>query len=163
MRTFQRSPATRRRGALARAPWVLALLLALAPVHAAQIAPPDLTTCSRLVWATMTTLDNANRTSNYSVLRDIGSGAFQLNNSVMSLGGIFRDLRANRVDVGRAIMIEPTFYLPPNVDDNGVLRLRGGFEFRPRSLRFDLLFVFEQGGWRLHGVSVVETATNAPR
>lgn len=151
------------RSTASRATLLLALLLCVAPVHAAQIAPPDLTTSSRLVWATMTTLDNANRTSNYSVLRDLGSGAFQLNNSVMNLGTIFRELRANRVDVGRAIMIEPTFYLPPAVDDTGVLRLRGGFEFRPRSLRFDLLFVFEQGGWRLHGISVVEVASNTPR
>lgn len=141
-----------------------ALLLGGAPgAGAARILAPDLTTCARLVWATMITVDNANRTENYSVLRDIGSRDFQALNSTGKLADVFADLRRNRVDVGRAILLEPTYYLPPNVDDQGVLRMRGGFEFRPRSLRFDLLFTFEDGGWRLLGVSILETASDAPR
>lgn len=159
----RRAPRTRTRSRIALSVLLGCSLFLMVGARAANIAAPDINVSARLVWATMIAVDNANRTGNYSVLRGIGSSDFQAANSTERLAEIFRPLRYNRVDVGRAILIEPTFYLPPSVDSNGLLRLRGGFEFRPKSLRFDLLFKFEEGGWRLLGVSVLETSSNAPR
>jgi len=127
------------------------------------IRVPDENTLARLVWSTMVALDNANRTENYSVLNSLGTTAFKRRNSPAQLSNNFRDLRANRVDIGRAILSSPTYYIPPQITSQGHLRLRGGFDFRPNSIRFDLLYSLEDGGWRITAMSVVEMDANAPK
>ena len=131
------------------------------PVQAQRA--PDENTSARLVWSTMVALDNANRTGNYTVLRELGSPSFQSRNSQLVLSSVFADLRDNRVDVGRAIMTKPTYYLPPTLTPEGELRLRGAFEYRPKSLRFDLIYKNLNGGWRLHAISVAQMDFDAPR
>lgn len=124
---------------------------------------PDENTLARLVWSSMIALDQANRTGNYSVLYELGTTAFQRNNSPDQLRATFTALRTNRVDVGRAVLNSPNYYIPPDIDQRGQLRLRGGFDYRPKSIRFDLLFAQEGGGWRINGISVVEMSADAPR
>lgn len=124
---------------------------------------PDENTLARLVWGTMVALDNANRTENYSVFYQLGTPAFQARNSPAQLAQTFAPLRERRVDIGRAVLSTPTYYIPPSVDAQGRLRLRGGFDYRPRSIRFDLLFSQQNGGWRITGVSVVEMSADAPK
>lgn len=124
---------------------------------------PDENTLARLVWSTLTALDNANRTGNYEVLHGLGTAGFQQRNSVASLSQSFADLRANRVDVGRVILSSPTYYRAPEILTDGSLRLRGGFDFRPQSIRFDLMYRNVGGGWQLSAISVVEMNFDAPR
>lgn len=127
------------------------------------IAVPDENTLARLVWSTMVALDNANRTENYTVLQNLGTDAFRLRNSPGQLAINFQDLRNNRVDIGRAILSSPTYYIPPHITQQGHLRLRGGFDYRPKSIRFDLLYSLEGGGWRITAMSVVEMDSNEPK
>lgn len=126
-------------------------------------AAPDANTQARLVWSTLVALDNANRTGNYDVLYALGSPGFQQGNSPEALAQSFAPLRQSRIDVGRAILVSPTYYIPPAIDGQGNLRLRGGFEFRPRTIRFDMIFAQIGDGWRLHALSVVEADASAPR
>ncbi|MGJ3230523.1 MAG: hypothetical protein ACFE0P_01845 [Oceanicaulis sp.] len=144
---------------------LLLMLLACAPQAGAQTpsAPPDEPVLSRLVWQTLITLDNANRVNDYAMLHALGGEAFQARNSPASLAETFAPLRAARLDVGRAVLAAPNWYEPPAMLDASTLRLRGGFEFRPRSLRFDMVFVQEAGAWRLHGLSVADLPMDAPR
>ena len=137
----------------------LALMLASVfgpPAQARQddLPPPDM--LNRLVWSAMIAVDNANRTGDYAVLRKLGTAEFQRLNSEQALADTFATLRENRVDVGRAVTISPSFDPPPGYLEPGVMRLRGGFEFRPQAIRFDLIFVMESGGWRLGGISVAQ-------
>ena len=111
----------------------------------------------------MVALDNANRTDTYDVLHRLGTPEFQRRNPPPALRTLFADLRANRVDVGRAVTLSPTYYTPPAFMPDGRLRLRGGFEQRPRAVRFDLIYRQVGGGWRIDAVSVVEMDANAPR
>ena len=46
---------------------------------------------------------------------------------------------------------------------DGTLRLRGGFDYRPKSIRFDVLYKQVGGGWRIHALSVVEMDASAPK
>lgn len=135
---------------------------ALAPCVSAQniYALPDETMLSRLVWTTLIEVDSANRTGNYSVLRALGSPSFQQNNSEQNLADLFSELRDNRVDVGRVVTLEPAWHLAPAINDLGILRLRGGFEFRPKAIRFDILFEQVGGSWRILGVSVAQMNTS---
>jgi len=138
---------------------IVALVLFAAPAQAQSRAPmPDEAGRARLVWSAMVALDHANRTGNYSVLHALGSPGFQQRNSVAALADLFKRLRERRVDVGRAVLASPRFHIPPEIDQDGVLRLRGSFDFRPKALGFDLLFEWAPG-WQLLGISVVEKKT----
>ena len=176
---FVRAPIISGRVFRVRAAWLglsLALLMGAPPAAFAQSRPstpvpasrpnitvPDENTLARLVWSTMVALDNANRTENYTILNNLGTTAFRRRNSPAQLADNFSDLRANRVDIGRAILSSPTYYIPPQITAQGHLRLRGGFEYRPKSIRFDLLYSLEGGGWRITAMSVVEMDANAPK
>lgn len=118
---------------------------------------------ARLVWTTMVALDNANRTGDYSILHALGAPGFQNNNSVGSLYDTFRAFRENQTDLGRSLLVEPTYYLPPAVDKDGLLRLRGGFETRPKAIRFDILFQSVNGAWQLLALSVIEEEASLNR
>lgn len=126
-------------------------------------AVPDENILARLVWSTMIALDNANRTNNYTVLNSLGSPEFQRRNSPERLSEIFSDLRQNRVDVGRTILSTPSYYRTPEILADGTLRLRGGFDYRPKSVRFDLIYANIGGGWRITAISVVELDAGAPK
>ena len=128
-----------------------------------QTLLPDENTQARLVWSTLIALDNANRTGNYAVLYSLGTDAFQQQNSPTRLSQLFSPLRQNRVDVGRTILSSPTYYQPPAILADGSLRLRGGFDFRPKSIRFDLIYANNGGGWQLGAISVVEMDFDSPR
>lgn len=152
-----------------------ALLVSVSPGRAfAQSTPqpssvrspasvPDENTLSRLVWSTMIALDNANRTENYSVLHSLGTLRFKQKNPPAQLMQNFSSLRQNRVDLGRTILSPPTYYIPPAILSDGSLRLRGGFDYRLKSVRFDLIYANEGGGWRINALSIVETNASAPK
>lgn len=145
-------------------PLMLATIFMVAsfqPSTAQPYAVPEETVLTRLVWTTMVTVDNANRTGDYSVLLALGAPSFQANNSEEDLATLFASLRENRVDIGKAILIEPTWLLEPAVNGQGILRLRGGFEYRPRAIRFDILFQNVGGGWRILGLSVAELSASS--
>jgi hypothetical protein len=117
-----------------------------------QAGAPDSQTAAKLIWSTMAALDQANRTGNYSVLRDLGSPGFQANNSAATLGGIFQALRAEQIDLGNTLVVIPTYQA--GIVQNNLLRIRGSFPLRPAQIGFDLLFQSVNGQWRLFGIAV---------
>jgi len=119
--------------------------------------PIDQTVVDKLVWATVIALDQANRTGNYSVLRDLGAPSFQANNSAATLGGIFATLRNQRFDLSNALIVSPVYLQPPAIQGSA-LRAKGIFPLRPTAVGFDLLFQNISGEWRLLGISVAPLA-----
>jgi hypothetical protein len=114
---------------------------------------PDSKSVLRLVWTTMAAVDHANKTGNYSVLRDLGSPGFQANNTAASLAGVFTQIRNQGVDLSDTLLFEPTYDFPPALISPTVLRIRGRFNMRPVGILFDLLYEWNRG-WRLEGVAV---------
>ena len=125
------------------------------PAAAPQAAAPDNLTVAKLVWSAMAALDHANRTGNYSVLRDLGAPGFQDNNTAATLGGIFEQIRRQRVDLSNTLIVAPTFEIPPTIVQGGLLRARGTFLLRPTAIGFDLLFQNVGGEWKIFGIAVV--------
>jgi hypothetical protein len=123
-------------------------------------APIDQMVVDKLVWSTIIALDQANRTGNYSVLRDLGAPSFQTNNSAATLGGIFAALRNQRVDLSNALIITPVYLQPPAVEGSA-LRAKGVFPLRPNAVGFDLMFQNISGEWRLLGISVAPLPARA--
>ena len=151
-----------RPGRIAPASFLFALLAVTSPAQAQQPQPPaaapqpgiDELTALKLVWSTMAAVDQANKTGNYSVLRDLGSRGFQGANNAASLGGNFAVFRNRRIDLSNTLLVPPAYEIPPTVIQPGVLRMRGRFNMRPVPIGFDLLYQWEQG-WRLFGISLV--------
>jgi hypothetical protein len=128
------------------------------PAQSAASAIPDRLTQLKLIWGTMAAVDQANRSGNYSVLRDLGSPAFQASNNPAALAGVFAAIREQKLDLSDTLVVEPVFEFPPAMTQPDVLRMRGAFPLRPTPIRFDLLFRW-QGGWRLEGVAIAPGAT----
>lgn len=112
-----------------------------------------------LIRSTLMTLNDANRTGNYTVLRDLAAPDFQARNTSADLGVAFTDLRRRNLDLFAVALINPTIESAPALDKTGRLRLAGYFATRPLQIRFDLTFALSAGQWKLFAISV---STPAP-
>ncbi|WP_335622028.1 hypothetical protein [Bradyrhizobium icense] len=106
-----------------------------------------------LIRSTLLALDQANKTGNYTVLRDIGAPGFQ-SNTAARLGEIFAKLRNDNLDLSGVAVIDPQLNLLPQIEANGMMHMAGFFPSVPTQVNFDLLFAPVNGQWRLFGISV---------
>lgn len=107
-----------------------------------------------LVRSTLLTLNDADRSGNYSVLRDLAAPEFQARNSAADLAQSFLDLRHRKFDLFAVSYATPQFTPEPQVDANGRIRLTGFFPTRPLQIRFDLIFQSVDGEWKLLAISI---------
>ncbi|MFA6155637.1 hypothetical protein [Mesorhizobium sp.] len=98
-------------------------------------------------------LDQANKTGNYTVLRDLGSPNFQAN-SAAKLGDIFANQRKQGLDFSAVAVLEPQLTLLPRIEPSGMLHMAGFFPSVPLQLNFELLFEPVNRQWKIFGVSV---------
>ena len=124
--------------------------------------PVNLDQALYLIRATLLTLNDANRSGNYTVLRDLAAPGFQTKNSAADLSLIFADLRRRHIDLYAAALMAPQLSSPPSLDNNRMLRLTGFFPTQPLRINFDLLFQNIDQSWRLFGISV-QTLEVAPQ
>ena len=124
-----------------------------APKSAPKPAQIDRNGVLMLVRSTLLALDHANKTGNYTVLRDIGAPGFQ-SNSAARLGEIFAKLRNDNLDLSGVAVIDPQLNLLPQIEANGLMRMAGFFPSVPTQVNFDLSFAPVNGQWRLFGISV---------
>jgi hypothetical protein len=106
-----------------------------------------------LIRETLLALDQANKTGNYTVLRDLGSPDFQAN-SAAQLAEIFAQERKDNVDLSGVAVIDPQLTLLPQIEGNGMMRMAGFFPSVPTQVNFELLYAPVGGRWRLFGLSV---------
>ena len=106
-----------------------------------------------LVRTTLLALDHANKTGNYSVLRDLAAPAFQVNNPAR-LAEIFAGHRRDNLDLSGVAVIDPQLTVLPQIEANGMMRMAGFFPSVPKQVNFELAFAPVNGQWRLFGISV---------
>ena len=116
-----------------------------------------------LIRTTLVAVQQANQTSNYSVLYGISSPGFQNTNSPERLAQIFANVRGKGFDLSGVVVLEPQLTIAPEVYENGVMRMAGFFPSVPLQVYFDLLFIPVQGQWKLIGIAVnVGSPISAP-
>ena len=117
-----------------------------------------------LIRSTLLALDDANKTGNYSVLRDLGAPAFRLANSDARLSETFASERRNNLDLSGVAVVDPQLSLLPQIESNGMMRMAGFFPSVPTQVNFELLYAAVNRQWRLMGlaVSLGQTAPVAP-
>jgi hypothetical protein len=116
-----------------------------------------------LVRSALLALDQANKTGNYTVLRDLGAPGFQVNTSAR-LAEIFAKQRNDNLDLSGVAVIDPQLSLLPQIEANGLMRMAGFFPSVPSQVNFELAFAPVNGQWRLFGLSVSlgQMVPNAP-
>ena len=131
------------------------------PAVSSQPVPSELE-LAKLVWSTMAMVDHANRSGNYSVLRDTSASGFQIQNDPSRLAEIFAPIRALRIDLSNALIVAPTYTMGPSLLQADVFRVQGYFPLRPTPIFFDLYFQWEQGRWKLYGITVQPGSITQP-
>jgi hypothetical protein len=139
---------------------------AVAPALAQQEPKPaqiDRNGVMILIRETLLALDQANKTGNYTVLRDLGSPAFQANTAAR-LGEIFATERHDNLDLSGVAVLDPQLSLLPQIEANGLLHMSGFFPSAPEQVNFDVAFAPVNGQWKLFGISVglAHTGPSAP-
>ena len=107
-----------------------------------------------LIRSTLLALDQANKTGNYTVLRDLAAPGFQAVNTAARLGDIFANLRRDKVDLSGVAVLEPQLTRLPQIEANGLMHMTGFFPSVPAQVKFELLYAPVEGQWKLYGVSV---------
>lgn len=115
---------------------------------------PDGPALSILIRRTLLTLNDANLSGNYTVLRDLAAPGFQSANDPAKLAGIFASLRNNKIDLGPIVYFDPKLVREPALTENGMLRVSGFMPTRPQQVNFDMLFEKVADRWRLFGIAV---------
>jgi hypothetical protein len=123
------------------------------PAQAPKPAQIDRNGVLILIRSTLLALDQANKTGNYTVLRDLGAPGFQ-SNTAARLGEIFAKLRNDNLDLSGVAVIDPQLNLLPQIEANGMMHMAGFFPSVPTQVNFDLTFAPVSGQWRLFGISV---------
>jgi hypothetical protein len=126
------------------------------PATAPAPSPPSVTVEQTLylIRSTLMTLNDADRSGNYSVLRDLAAPDFQARNTAADLAVAFSDLRRRNFDLFAAALLAPQLTAAPAVDPKGILRLTGYFATRPQQINFDLMYQVVNGQWRLSGIAI---------
>lgn len=145
---------------MARMLCVAWLLWAGSPARAQIPSVPDDPGVVILIRTTLVALNHANRTGNYTVLRDLGAPSFASANSAARLGQIFARLRRRNLDLGPVTVVAPKLHRQPFIDEQGMLRLAGHVPSRPVQVNFNLVFQHAGGHWRLFGISVNPTTAS---
>ena len=129
--------------------WALAALLAAGAIGAglAQDAKPaqepkpaqiDRNGVLILIRSSLLALDQANKTGNYTVLRDLGAPGFQATNTAARLGEIFASLRRDKIDLSGVAVLDPQLTLLPQIESNGMMHMSGFFPSVPAQVKFEL-------------------------
>jgi hypothetical protein len=121
--------------------------------HAPTPAQIDRNGVLILIRSTLLALDHANKTGNYTVLRDLGAPAFQTN-SAARLAEIFASQRKDNIDLSGVAVLEPQLSLLPQIEGNGLMHMAGFFPSVPTQVNFEMAFAPVDRQWRLFGVSV---------
>jgi len=117
-----------------------------------------------LIRETLLALDQANKTGNYTVLRDLGSPDFQANTAAR-LAEIFAQQRRDNVDLSGVAVIDPQLSLLPQIEANGMMHMAGFFPSVPTQVNFELVYAPVGGRWRLAAMAVTfgQAAPAAPQ
>jgi len=106
-----------------------------------------------LIRSTLLALDQANKTGNYTVLRDLGSPGFH-SNTAARLAEIFAAQRKDNIDLSGTAVLDPQLTLLPQIEANGMMHMAGFFPSVPTQVNFEMAFAPVDRQWRLFGLSV---------
>ncbi|MDR3463636.1 MAG: hypothetical protein P4L76_15100 [Beijerinckiaceae bacterium] len=127
-------------------------------------APIDRNGVLILVRQTLTALDQANKTGNYTVFRDLAASSFANVNNAAKLAEVFAGERREHLDLSGVLVLDPQLTVLPEIDEAGRMRMAGFFPSVPTQVNFRLIYEPVDGLWRLGeiGVNISPSGPVAP-
>ena len=122
-----------------------------APQQHLAVPPPEILLV--LTRSSLIALDQANRTNNYSVLREIGGPGMQ-QHSAAHLSDVFATLRQQQVNLAASAILTPQVTEPPSITPQGMLQIVGFLPSEPARIGFQMVFQPHNNEWRLFGMNV---------
>lgn len=107
-----------------------------------------------LVRTSLIALDQANKTGNYTVLRDLSAPSLQQAMTAAALGEYFAPQRKQNLDLSGVAALDPQLTLLPQIEANGMMHMAGFFPSVPNQIRFELMYQPVSRQWKLSGLSV---------
>jgi len=147
--------------------WLVWIAAALPAVAQAQGAPPrspagpqkaarpaaiDRLGLLILIRQTLTALDLANKSGNYSILREISAPGFAAVHDASRLSTLFRNQRDRNLDYSGVLVYEPQITAGPEITAEGILRFAGVFPSAGSQISFQMYFSPVNGRWKLFGL-----------
>jgi len=127
---------------------------------APRVVMPDTDRIVLLVRTALLTLNDALRSGNFTVLRDVSAPAFREANTAAQLARIFTSLQTQKIDLSAVATMVPKLSETPVIDDHQLLHIKGYFPGHPVQINFNLIFQVVLGHWRLFGLSVNPVTTS---
>jgi hypothetical protein len=119
----------------------------------ANLSVPNAEVLLVLVRTSLIALDQANKTNNYTVLRDIGGPGMQRYSNAQ-LAELFANVRNSHIDLAVVSILTPQITQTPAITNEGLLSLVGNFPTQPLQIQFQTVFQPFAGQWRLFGLNV---------
>jgi hypothetical protein len=107
-----------------------------------------------LVRSTLLTLNDANHSGNYTVLRDLASQEFQAKNTSADLALVFTDMRRSNLSLFSVMLLSPQLSAAPEIDAEGHLRVSGYVPTSPQQVKFDLAYEATSRQWKLLSLNI---------
>ena len=82
------------------------------------------------------------------------SPKFQKQFPLEKFAAIFQAFIDKGYDISNIAKSEPVFDIPPAIDSDGLLVLKGHYPTRPNKVTFKLTYVYESSAWKLLGINV---------
>ena len=115
---------------------------------------PDGAAIVVLVRSTLLTLNDAVRSGNFTVLRDVAAPDFRDANTAARLAQIFAPLMREEIDLSLVAIASPQLAEAPAIDPGtGMLSVKGSLGLGSRRLDFTLVYQKVRESWRMFGVS----------
>ena len=99
-------------------------------------------------------LNDANRTGNYTVLRDLAAPAVRNRTSSADFAAVFAALRKGNIDLSIAAVVPPELSGPPMLDAAQRMHVRGEYPTQPSRIVFEVVFESVNGHWLLSDLSI---------
>ncbi len=125
----------------------------LAQVDDNPIMPKRLE-ATALIRSTLVTLNDANLTANYAVLRSLSAPDFQARFSSEYLASFFQGMRGKGIDLSTALLQEPVIERARFHTGQKVLQVGGTLDMTPVPLRFIFSYQSIDGRWRIYGLAL---------
>lgn len=107
-----------------------------------------------MVRSALTSVNQANFTENYSVLRGMTTPTLQARASAAQLSKAFAHLREQNLDLSPALVVPPQFSAQPTLSPEGALKMTGIFPSRPLQINFTIEYLPIDGFWMIDSLSV---------
>jgi hypothetical protein len=115
------------------------------------VPPPEVLLV--LLRTSLLALDHANKANDYAVLRALGAPELQ-KFTAEQLSQMFAGLRKANVDLSPVAVVTPQVVEPPQITQQGLLKMLGYFPTRPLQIQFEIFFQPVNGQWRVFGLTV---------